>query len=155
MLATLSVPIEPVPSEADRFLEVDDNSRDKARRLAALLRMDTPPTRATLMRDMVSVCYVTIGGVLHSNPLFLLSLQLSHEVLPLLGPELQQLYRYLEVDFDPLHLCSKVMPILESLETQEHLKQYVEFIREITLVRLIKQVREWSLSQTLYTVCDT
>lgn len=54
MLATLSVPIEPVPSETNRFLEVDDNLRDKARRLAALLRMDTPPTRATLMKDMVS-----------------------------------------------------------------------------------------------------
>lgn len=54
LLATLSVPIEPIPSEADRFLEVDDNSRDKARRLAALLRMDTPPTRAILMKDMVS-----------------------------------------------------------------------------------------------------
>lgn len=55
LLATLAVPIEPIPSEADRFLEVDDNSRDKARRLAALLRMDTPPNRASLMKDMVGM----------------------------------------------------------------------------------------------------
>ena len=55
LLSTLCVPIEPVPSETDRFLEVDDNSRDKARRLAALLRMDTPPSRATLMKDIVRI----------------------------------------------------------------------------------------------------
>lgn len=54
MLATLAVPIEPVPSETNRFLEVDDNSRDKAKRLANLLRMDVPPTRATLMKEVVS-----------------------------------------------------------------------------------------------------
>ena len=53
LLASLAVPIEPIPSETDRFLEVDDNLRDKARRLAALLRMDTPPTRATLMKELV------------------------------------------------------------------------------------------------------
>lgn len=57
LLATLSVPIEPISSETDRFLEVDDNSRDKARRLAALLRMDIPPTRATLMKELVGVKY--------------------------------------------------------------------------------------------------
>lgn len=84
------------------------------------------------------MCCVSRGDLSSQLPP---SLQLSHEVLSLLGPELQQLYQYLEVDFDPLHLCCKVTPILESLETQEHLKQYVEFIREITLVRLIKQVR--------------
>ena len=63
LLATLCVPIEPIPSEADRFLEVDDNTRDKARRLAALLRMDTPPNRATLMKEMVSGVRVN-GGML-------------------------------------------------------------------------------------------
>ena len=68
------------------------------------------------------------------------SLQLHHNVLHLLSPELQQLYQYLEVDFDPLHLCSHVMPILESLEEQENLGQYVPLLKDITLVRLIKQV---------------
>ena len=38
----------------DRFLEVDQTGRDKARRLAALLRMNTLPTRASLLRDIVS-----------------------------------------------------------------------------------------------------
>lgn len=61
--------------------------------------------------------------------------------MQLLAPELQQLYHYLEVDFDPLHLCSNVMPILKELEEQEHLSQYVELLRDVTLVRLIKQVK--------------
>lgn len=76
--------------------------------------------------------------------------QLNQDVLQLLSPELQQLYEYLEVDFDPLHLCSKVTPILESLDSQESLKQYVEPLREITLVRLIKQVKG---SHAHMTVC--
>lgn len=73
------------------------------------------------------------------NPIFFL--QLHHNVLRLLSLELQQLYQYLEVDFDPLHLCSKVMPILESLKEQEGLGQYVEPLQGIMLVRLIKQVK--------------
>ena len=55
LLATLSIPIAPVPSEIDRFLEIDNTSRDKARRLAALLRIATPPTRASLLHDMVCI----------------------------------------------------------------------------------------------------
>lgn len=61
-------------------------------------------------------------------------------MLQLVSPELQQLYQYLEVDFNPLHLCHNVMPILDSLEEQENFKQYVELLKGITLVRLIKQV---------------
>lgn len=75
------------------------------------------------------------------HSLFPPSLKLQHNVLHLLSPELQKLYQFLEVDFDPLHLCSNVVPILEELETQEHLSQYVQLIKDITLVRLIKQVR--------------
>ena len=66
-------------------------------------------------------------------------------MLQLLSPELQQLYQCLEVDFDPLHLCSHVMPILEGVGQQEHLSQYVPLLKEITLVRLIKQVGKGSL----------
>ena len=53
-MATLCVPIEPSTSESDRFLLVDDQSRINARKLAALLRMAVPPTRVSLLRDLVS-----------------------------------------------------------------------------------------------------
>ena len=60
--------------------------------------------------------------------------------------ELQQLHQYLELEFNPLLLCKRVSPILEGLESDDVLKEYVESIRETTLIRLIKEV--WVI--TLY-----
>jgi translation initiation factor 3 subunit A len=119
LLATLCVPIEPTPSDVDRFLEVDQNNRDKARRLAALLRMTSLPTRASLLRD--------VG---------------RHSILQHTPPELQLLYTSLEVEFNPLQLCRKVSPVLDGLAEDETLSQYVESTREVLLVRLIKEVSQ-------------
>lgn len=47
------------------------------------------------------------------------------------------------MEFNPLTLCKRVCPILEKLEENEATKQYVESMREVVLVRLIKQVRGW------------
>ena len=57
-----------------------------------------------------------------------------------MSSQLQQLYSLLEVDFSPLVLCAQVSPLLEQLEANEETKQYVESLKEVTLVRLIKQV---------------
>lgn len=54
--------------------------------------------------------------------------------------ELQQLHQYLELEFNPLLLCKRVSPILEGLESDDVLKEYVESLRETTLIRLIKEV---------------
>lgn len=54
--------------------------------------------------------------------------------------ELQQLHQFLEQEFNPLLLCKRVAPILSGLESDEVLKEYVSPLREITLVRLIKEV---------------
>jgi len=51
------------------------------------------------------------------------------------------LYNFLEVEFDPLLLSQRVVPLLEGLRANEELGQYVDCLQEITLVRLIKQVR--------------
>ena len=64
LLATLCVPIEPTPSDVDRFLEVDQNDREKARRLAALLRVTSLPSRASLLRDVVSLTLSQPGSIL-------------------------------------------------------------------------------------------
>ncbi len=56
------------------------------------------------------------------------------------SPEIRQLYNYLEVEFDPLLLSQRVVPILEGLRENTELCQYVDALQEITLVRLIKQV---------------
>ena len=62
--------------------------------------------------------------------------------------ELQQLHQYLELEFNPLLLCKRVSPILEGLESDDVLKEYVESLRETTLIRLIKEV--WVI--TLYSI---
>ena len=54
--------------------------------------------------------------------------------------ELQKLYQLLEQEYDPLSLCSRVTPILTSLEEDESLKQYVQPLKDVMVVRLIKEV---------------
>jgi translation initiation factor 3 subunit A len=61
-------------------------------------------------------------------------------VLQYVPLELQQLHQYLELEFNPLLLCKRVSPILEGLESDDVLKEYVESLRETTLIRLIKEV---------------
>ncbi|KAL5471152.1 hypothetical protein EMCRGX_G029236 [Ephydatia muelleri] len=119
LLATLCVPIEPATSESDRFLLVDDQSRINARKLAALLRMAVPPSRVSLLRDLG-----------------------RYSVVQLVTPDLQQLYKYLEEDFNPLLLCKRVVPILEKLQEDKLFSQYIEPLKAIVLVRLVKQVSQ-------------
>lgn len=67
-------------------------------------------------------------------------LKVYHNVLQFVPGELLQLHHYLELEFNPLLLCKRVSPILEGLESDEMLKDYIEPLKEITLVRLIKEV---------------
>lgn len=58
---------------------------------------------------------------------------------------MQELYNYLEVEFHPLKLCSKVETTLKLIEGSEEmsvLQQYLPSLREITLVRLLQQVAQ-------------
>ena len=92
-------------------------------------------------------------------PLPLWYLQNRSGILQYVSPELKQLYLKLEVDFNPLELCKTVIPILDALpvppsttaqEEEEQsdrpynppLGQYVEALKEVLLVRLIKQVSQ-------------
>ena len=68
-------------------------------------------------------------------------------VLQYVPDELHQLYQLMELEYDPLSLCARVMSILTSLEENEALKkyidvlkQYVDPLKEVTVVRLIKEV---------------
>jgi len=62
-------------------------------------------------------------------------------VLQYVPEELRKLYQLLELEYDPLSLCVHVTPILTTLKENELLKQYVEPLKEVTVVRLIKEVR--------------
>jgi len=71
-------------------------------------------------------------------------LQVRMNVVSLASPRLQELYAWLEVDFHPLQLCSRVHVIVEELLADEGslLQQYVPALQDVTLVRLIRQVSQ-------------
>lgn len=53
LVATLSIPLPSAHPEFDRFIETDKSPLEKAQRLAVLLGLQQPPTRASLLKDMV------------------------------------------------------------------------------------------------------
>lgn len=53
LLSTLAIPIPVSLSETEKHLELDENAREKSRRLANLLGLQNIPTRSSLVNDMV------------------------------------------------------------------------------------------------------
>merc|ERR1712018_705106 len=103
--------------------------QEKMARLAVLLSLPQPPTRQTLLKDAVRFGVVSAA----TEPL-------------------QDLHMWLEVEFHPLLLCKRVEATLKSIEDEDdeksQLQQYLPALREITLVRLLKQV-----SQVYQSIC--
>lgn len=116
LLATLSIPLPSAHPEFDRFIETDKSPLEKAQKLAVLLTLNQPPTRLSLLKDLV-----------------------RYNVLNMASPALQELYNWLEVNFNPLQLCSKVESIIKVLQDSD---QYVPPLRDVTLVTLIRQVSQ-------------
>lgn len=57
LVASLAIPLPSAHPEFDRFIETDKSPLEKAQRLAVLLGLQQPPTRASLLKDMVSSRY--------------------------------------------------------------------------------------------------
>lgn len=55
LIATLAIPLPSAHPEFDRFIETDKSPLEKAQRLAVLLGLLQPPTRSSLLKDLVSV----------------------------------------------------------------------------------------------------
>jgi len=55
-------------------------------------------------------------------------------------PELQNLYQWLEVEFHPLKLASRVQSALEFIAKKDELAPYIPALQDITIMRVIKQV---------------
>uniref|UniRef100_A0A8C5QF86 Eukaryotic translation initiation factor 3 subunit A n=1 Tax=Leptobrachium leishanense TaxID=445787 RepID=A0A8C5QF86_9ANUR len=123
LLATLAIPITPERTDIARLLDMDGIIMEKQRRLATLLGLQSPPTRAALINDMVRFNV------------------LQHVVL-----EVKDLYNLLEVDFHPLKLCGKVTKVLdwvkEQGEKELELQQYVLQLQNNTVLRLLQQVAQ-------------
>merc|ERR1719278_1904598 len=122
LAACLCVPLPSQHPEFDRFIETDRSPAEKMARLAVLLALNQPPTRLTLLKDCVR--FGVVAGA---------------------SQELRDLYNWLEVDFHPLSVCRKVDERLKMIEGQEDfaaIKQYTEPFRDMTLIRLLKQVAQ-------------
>ncbi|XP_072533485.1 eukaryotic translation initiation factor 3 subunit A isoform X2 [Salminus brasiliensis] len=123
LLATLSIPITPERTDIARLLDMDGIIVEKHRRLATLLGLQSPPTRQSLMNDMV-----------------------RFNLLQYIVPEVKELYSWLEVDFHPLKLCGRVTKVLnwvrDQAEKETDLQQYVPHLQNNTILRLLQQVAQ-------------
>uniref|UniRef100_A0A8C3RMM9 Eukaryotic translation initiation factor 3 subunit A n=1 Tax=Chelydra serpentina TaxID=8475 RepID=A0A8C3RMM9_CHESE len=123
LLATLSIPITPERTDIARLLDMDGIIVEKQRRLATLLGLQAPPTRISLINDMVRFNVV------------------QHVV-----PEVKELYNWLEVDFHPLKLCDRVTKVLnwvrDQSEKEPELQLYVPHLQNNTILRLLQQVAQ-------------
>ena len=71
-------------------------------------------------------------------------------MVPCVFGELQELYRWLEEDFYPLKLSQRIASPIAFMSEKKDLKQYVDAIHDITIMRLIKQVRKPHTSPTTF-----
>lgn len=123
LLATLSIPITPERTDIARLLDMDGIIVEKHRRLATLLGIQSPPTRQSLINDMV-----------------------RFNLLQYVVPEVKELYNWLEVEFNPLKLCGRVTKVLnwvrDQAEKESDLQHYVPHLQNNTILRLLQQVAQ-------------
>lgn len=123
MLATLAIPFPVLHPEFERFVETDKGMLEKSQKLATLLFLPQPPTRMSMIRD------ISRHGIL------------GNAIKPL-----QDMHEILESEFCPLSLCTEVTNLLNVAQSgdypNDYMEQYVDPLREVTLVRLIKQVSQ-------------
>ncbi|MGH0115889.1 UNVERIFIED_CONTAM: hypothetical protein FKN15_054245 [Acipenser sinensis] len=123
LLATLSIPITPERTDIARLLDMDGIIVEKHRRLATLLGLQSPPTRQSLINDMV-----------------------RYNLLQYVVPDVKELYNWLEVEFHPLKLCDRVTKVLnwvrDQTEKDSDLQHYVPHLQGNTILRLLQQVAQ-------------
>lgn len=124
VLATLTIPIPPNRPDIDKLVDTEENTvENHQRNLASLLGLTTVlPTRSQLVKDLKRMGY------------------LQHAYQPL-----QDLYRYLEVDFHPLAICERVATVIEFVDKCEDgpdIKHYTEALKNISILRLLKGVSQ-------------
>ena len=108
-------------------------------------------TGISLKFTVSNVCQFT-----HSTPslnqlICNFSLQVKYNIIQFVYPELQNMYQWLEVDFHPLKLASRVQTSLDFIAKKDDLAPYIPALQDMTIMRVIKQVKLYS-APTLYVV---
>lgn len=121
LVAILAVPLPSAHPEFDRFIETDKSPLEKAQRLAVLLGLQNPPTRASLLKDMI-----------------------RFNVVQLADKQFRDLHQWLEVDFDPLNLCARIKSVTDLIAADEKspLQQYIQSLHDVTTVRLVREISQ-------------
>lgn len=124
VIATLTIPIPPNRPDIDKLVDTEENTVETHQRnLASLLGLTTMlPTRSQLVKDLKRMGY------------------LQHAYQPL-----QDLYRYLELDFHPLAICERVQGIIEFIDKCDEcpdIKNYTSSLKNISIYRLLKGVSQ-------------
>ncbi|EDV42878.1 uncharacterized protein Dana_GF16808 [Drosophila ananassae] len=123
LLATLSIPLPSAHPEFDRFIEADKSPLEKAQKLAVLLGLPQPPTRVSLIREVVRL-----------------------NVPQLVSEDFRNLYNWLEIDFNPLNLCKRIQSIVDIIEggpaESNLLTPYIQSLKDVTIMRLIRQISQ-------------
>lgn len=64
----------------------------------------------------------------------------------LVSEDFRNLYNWLEVDFNPLNLCKRIQSIVDTIEASETentlLTPYIQSLKDVTIMRLIRQISQ-------------
>lgn len=118
LLSALAIPVIATSRSRTGMIEVDE-SKPKSNRLASLLGLNRPPTRAGILKEA-----------------------LNKNILRRVRPELRELYNILEVEFHPLSICKKIHPIIALLSKDQELVKYIRPLHQVVLTRLLQQLSQ-------------
>ncbi|VDP02185.1 unnamed protein product [Soboliphyme baturini] len=113
--------VEKSDSDLARHLDMEEAQLEHQRHLSNLLSLAVPPTRRTLLKELLR---------LNIN---------FYAIKPA-----QELYRYLEIEFCPLELSQKIIPVLEEINDigKPELVQYLSPIKETAALKIMKQTSQ-------------
>ncbi|KAJ2793610.1 eukaryotic translation initiation factor 3 subunit A, partial [Coemansia helicoidea] len=117
LLSTLAVPII---KPSARVLSAAADNKNRTQRFTSLLFLSSPPTRVSLINDLV-----------------------TRDVLSRVNPELRSLYDLVEEQFHPLSICKKLGPVLsEQIATDPDMGKYGQLLCNVILTRLLQQLSQ-------------
>lgn len=119
LLSALAIPVISTSRSRGALVDADAARTNKNARLTNLLRMNTAPTRAVLLKDA-----------------------LNKGLLQRCRSEIRELYNILEVEFHPLSICKRISPILSQIGSDPELQKYVQPLQQVILTRLFQQLSQ-------------
>lgn len=117
LISTLAIPTFPQSQLRGGFQE--DELRHRNTRLTSLLNLAKSPSRDALLKQA-----------------------LSKNVLNFVRPEIHALYKILEVDFHPLSIKTRIVPIISAIAEIPEYKPYFKPLCDVILTRLFQQLSQ-------------